>query len=81
MEEKMMVNDILENVKAELTTYQGAISEAANTELRQTFQAIRNSNEAFQYELFKVAQAKGYYKPAATASPMEISNVKNELQK
>lgn len=81
MEEKMMVNDVLSNVKSELTTYQNAISEAANTELRQTFQTIRNSSEAFQYELFKVAQAKGYYKPAAPASPMEIINVKNELQK
>lgn len=81
MEEKMMVNDVLSNVKSELTTYQNAISEAANTELRQTFQTIRNSSEAFQYELFKVAQTKGYYKPAAPASPMEIINVKNELQK
>lgn len=81
MEEKMMVNDVLSNIKSELTTYQNAISESANTELRQTFQTIRNSNEAFQYELFKIAQAKGYYKPAAPASPMEITNVKNELQK
>lgn len=80
MEEKTMINDVLENVKAELTTYQGAISEAANTELRQTFQNIRNASESFQYELFKVAQSKGYYKPAAPASPMEITNVKNELQ-
>lgn len=80
MEEKTMVNDVLENVKAELTTYQGVISESANTELRQTVQNIRNSSESFQYELFKVAQSKGYYKPAAPASPMEITNVKNELQ-
>lgn len=80
MEEKIMVNDVLENVKAELTKYQGVISEAANQELRQTIQTIRNSSEAFQYELFKVAQTKGYYKPAAPASPMEVINVKNELQ-
>lgn len=80
MEEKTMINDVLENIKAELTTYQGAISETANTELRQTFQNIRNSTESFQYELFKVAQSKGYYKPASPASPMEITNVKNELQ-
>lgn len=80
MDEKTMVNDVLENVKSELTTYQGAISEAANTELRQTIQNIRNSSESFQYELFKVAQSKGYYKPAAPASPMEITNVRNELQ-
>ena len=47
MEEKYMVNDVLESVKAELTTYQGVISEAANMQLRQTVQAIRDSNESF----------------------------------
>lgn len=31
MEEKYMVNDILESTKAGLTTYQGAINEAENT--------------------------------------------------
>ncbi len=79
MDEKTMVNDVLSNVKSELTTYQTAITEAANQELRQTIQTIRNSSEAFQYELFKVAQTKGYYQPAATATPMEITNVKNEF--
>ena len=80
MDEKTMVNDVLSNVKSELTTYQTAITEAANQELRQTMQAIRNTNEAFQYELFKVAQTKGYYQPAAPATQTEITNVKNEFQ-
>ena len=80
MDEKTMVNDVLSNVKSELTTYQTAITEAANQELRQTMQSIRNSSEAFQYELFKVAQTKGYYQPAANATPMEITNVKNEFE-
>lgn len=80
MNEKTMVNDVLENVKASLTAYQTAISEAENTTLRQTFQQIRNNDESFQYELFKVAQAKGYYKPAAKATVTEISSVKAELQ-
>ncbi len=80
MDEKTMVNDVLSNVKSELTTYQTSITEAANQELRQTMQTIRNSSEAFQYELFKVAQAKGYYQPAAPASQMEITNVRNQLQ-
>jgi len=65
MNEKIMVNDILSGVKSNLTTYQNAISETENMELRQTLQQIRNNDESFQYELFKVAQAKGYYKPAA----------------
>ena len=79
MEEKYMVNDILESVKAELTTYQGVISEAENMQLRQTIQSIRDNDESFQYELFKVAQAKGYYKPASEASQTEIDKVKNEV--
>jgi len=79
MDEKTMVNDILENVKASLTSYQTAISEAENTTLRQTFQQIRNSDESFQYELFKIAQNKGYYIPAQKATVTEIGNVKSQL--
>ena len=79
MEEKYMVNDILESVKAELTTYQGVISEAENMQLRQTLQQIRNGDESFQYELFKVAQTKGYYQPAQKATVTEIQTVKEEL--
>lgn len=80
MDEKTMVNDILDSVKSSLTTYQGVIAETENMQLRQTIQQIRNNDESFQYELFKVAQIKGYYKPAATASITEIQNVKSELQ-
>ena len=79
MEEKYMVNDILENVKASLTTYQGVISESENMQLRQTIQTIRDNDESFQYELFKTAQAKGYYKPASQAQQTEIDKVKNEV--
>ena len=81
MEEKYMVNDILESTKSSLTTYQGVISEAENTGLRQTIQTIRNNDEAFQYELFKVAQLKGYYTPASQAPQTEIDKVKNEVTK
>ena len=80
MDEKTMVNDILGSVKADLTAYQTAISESENTGLRQTFQTIRNNDESFQYELFKVAETKGYYKPAAKATITEINSVKTELQ-
>lgn len=80
MDEKTMVNDILAWVKTSLTSYQTAISEAENMQLRQTFQQIRNNDESFQYELFKTAQAKGYYKPAQPATITEIQTVKTELQ-
>ena len=80
MDEKTMVNDILNSVKSELKTYQGVISETENMQLRQAIQQIRNSDESFQYELFKIAETKGYYKPAAQATQTEIQNVKNQLQ-
>ena len=80
MDEKTMVNDILSGVKASLGSYQTAISETENMQLRQTFQQIRNNDESFQYELFKTAQAKGYYKPAAQASITEIQEVKSNIQ-
>ena len=81
MDEKTMVNDILAGVKSDLTAYQTAISESENMGLRQTFQQIRNNDESFQYELFKIATSKGYYKPAAKATVTEIDTVKNEMQR
>ena len=80
MDEKTMVNDILACVKSDLTAYQTAISETENIGLRQTFQQIRNSDESFQYELYKIAETKGYYKPAAKATVTEINTVKSELE-
>ena len=80
MDEKTMVNDVLSSIKSGLTTYQTVITETENMALRQTLQQMRNSDESFQYELFKVAESKGYYKPAQSATIMEIQAVKNELQ-
>ena len=80
MDEKVMVNDILSGVKSDLTAYQTAISESENMQLRQTFQQIRNNDESFQYELFKIAQTKGYYQPAKNATVTEINTVKTELE-
>ena len=80
MEEKTMVNDILSGVKSYLTAYQTAISESENMNLRQTFQQIRNNDESFQYELFKVAMANGYYTPVEQATQDEIKQVKNQFQ-
>jgi spore coat protein CotF len=80
MDEKTMVNDILNSTKSELATYQGMISETENMQLRNTIQQIRNNCESFQYELFKVAQTKGYYKPAEPATQSDIAKIKTEFE-
>jgi spore coat protein CotF len=77
MQDKEMVNDVLSMVKSSLTTYAGVISEASNAQLRQTLQQIRNSDEQFQFQLYQVAEQKGYYKPASQAPQSDIQSVKS----
>ena len=67
MGDKEMVNDILSMIKSILTTYSSSISECSNQQLRQTLQQIRNSDEQFQYQLYQMAESKGFYKPATQA--------------
>ena len=79
LQEKAMVNDTLGSVKASLTTYANVISECSNPNLRQTIQQIRNCDETSQYELFKLAQSKGFYQPATMADDNEVQQVKSQL--
>jgi spore coat protein CotF len=79
LQEKAMVNDTLGSVKAGLTTYANVISECSNPNLRQTIQQIRNSDEASQFELYKLAQSKGFYQPATMADDNEVQQVKSQL--
>ncbi|HBQ45850.1 MAG TPA: spore coat protein, partial [Ruminococcaceae bacterium] len=51
-----------------------------NQQLRSAVQQIRNNCENSQYELFKIAQSKGYYKPAEQADSQQIQQVKSQLQ-
>ena len=75
-----MVNDALSMVKSDLTAYTTAISECANPSLRSTIQEIRNNCETSQYELFKLAQSKGFYQPASQATSDEIQQVWSQFQ-
>ncbi len=79
MQDKIMVNDALSMVKSSMTTYAGVISECANPTLRSAIQQIRNNCETSQYELFKLAQSKGFYKPATMANDNDVQQVKSQL--
>jgi len=80
LQDKTMVNDTLSMVKSSLTTYANVISECANTSLRSTIQQIRNNCETSQYELYNIAQSKGFYKPATMVNDTEVQQVKTQLQ-
>lgn len=79
MQDKEMMNDILSMAKSNLTIYANVISEASNQQLRQTIQQIRNSDEQFQYQLYQMAEQKGFYKPAAQADQSDIQTVKSQV--
>lgn len=75
MQEKDMVNDILSMTNSSLINYANVIAQCSDQYLRQTIQQIRDSDEQFQFNLYKVAEQKGYYKPAGAATPEEIRQV------
>lgn len=79
MEEKDMVNDILQNSSTFLKEYECYIVESKNMELRQLLQNLRNTYESFQYEMVKLAESKGYCIPEEKATKDEINKVRNEF--
>lgn len=77
MDEKTMINDTLSMINSSLTGYATIIAQSENVNLRQTLQQIRNNDETSQYDLYKLAEQKGFYKPAAMAPEVDVTNVKN----
>lgn len=79
MHDKEMANDILSMINGSLSGYASMIAQTTNQQLRQTLQQTRNGDEQFQYQLFQLAQKKGYYQPAGPADQSQIQSVKNQL--
>lgn len=79
MQEKEMVNDVLSMINGSLSSYASVISQASNTQFRQTIQQIRNTDEQFQFQLYQVAEQKGYYKAASPAPQSDIQTVKSQV--
>ncbi len=79
MRDQDMVNDILSGTKASINTYTTAITECSSEELRSTLQTLRNEAEQLQYQLYQMAEQKGYYMPAPPASKSDIDQIKNSL--
>ena len=79
MTERDMVLDILSGTKASIGSYAKCITECSDQNLRQTFQQMRDGDEKFQYDLYRVAEQKGYYKAACPASQEDMNEVKSFL--
>lgn len=79
MQEKEMVSDVLGTLKSSLSNYGRIIGECEDQELRQTIQQIRNQCEHYQYQMFKIAEQKNYYKPAQQASDHQIQQIRSDV--
>ncbi|MBU5427434.1 spore coat protein [Tissierella pigra] len=79
MQERDIVNDILGGTKASINCYTTAIQECANQQLRSTLQTLRDEAEQMQYQLYQIAEQKGYYTPAPTAKSNDINQLKTTL--
>ncbi len=79
MQEKQLVVDVLNGTKACIGNYAKVITECCNENLRQTFQQMRNDDEKFQYDLYKIAEQKGYYTPAPCATAEDTNYIKSKL--
>ena len=79
MNEKDIVLDVLSGAKASIGNYAVCITETANPALRQTFQQMRDGDEKFQYDLYKIAEQKGYYVCSPGASTQDMQSIKASL--
>ncbi len=79
MQDKDMVNDVLSMINGSLVGYASAIAQSSNSQLRQTLQQIRNSDEQFQFQLAQKATQKGFYRPAQQADQTSIQQYRSQL--
>ena len=79
MEEKYMVNDILNNAKNDIKLFSEILTNTEEIKLRTSIKDLRNSLEDFAYNLFKTAESKGYCNSIQKAKIEEINRLKEEL--
>lgn len=79
MNDKDIVLDVLTGLKASIDSYSKMIVECCDLNLRQTFQQMRNEAEQSHYNLYKIAEKKGYYIPSPKDTEYEIQELKNKL--
>ncbi|MDR7871287.1 MAG: spore coat protein [Tissierellaceae bacterium] len=79
MRDQDMVNDILSGAKASISSYTVAITECSNQTLRSTLQTLRDEAEQMQYQIYQMAEQKGWYKSAPQANQNDIQQIKSGL--
>lgn len=79
MQEREILMDLLGGTKHSINCYTNAIMECSNQQLRSTFQTLRDEAEQMQYQLYQMAEQKGFYNAAPTANQNDIQQIKSSL--
>lgn len=79
MQDRDMVNDILAGTKSSINVYTHAIMETSNQQLRNTLIQLRDEAEKMQYQIYQMAEQKGWYMPAPQANQTDVNKIKSSL--
>ncbi len=79
MQDRDMVNDILAGTKSSINVYTHAIMESSNQQLRNTLIQLRDEAEKMQYQIYQMAEQKGWYMPAPQANQSDVNKIKTSL--
>lgn len=79
MQDRDIFMDVLAGTKHSISCYTNAIVETSNQQLRSTWQTLRDEAEQMQYQLYQMAEQKGYYMPAPPAHQEDVQKVKSSL--
>lgn len=79
MQDREIINDLLGGTKASINCYTTAIVECSNQQLRNALQTLRSEAEQMQYQLYQMAEQKGYYMPAPKANQQDVQKIKSGL--
>ena len=79
MQEREILLDLLSGAKHSVNCYTTAIMEGSNQQLRSTFQTLRDEAEQMQYQIFQMAEQKGWYMPAPPANQNDVQTIKSGL--
>lgn len=80
MEDRQFAADALDMAKHEVTGYARAATESSDRRLRDTF--VRFCQEALQeqWDLYQLAEGRGWYPTPPQASPAEVQRIRGYFQ-
>ena len=79
-QDKEIGSDVLDMLKHQCVSLTKAAIECSNPDLRNTLMQMRHSCEAAQWEMYRLAEQKGWYLPSGPADHQQIQRIRQFFQ-